>query len=704
MKDLEQVIEQTLDNLTKEVIRPVTSIGNVDQDAIPQLIDVGYYTDPKYWGKISDNDNDTIQFYINMATLEANNISYSPTGTIFERWDIKQDLAGYIEPTNKTRIRRAIALITDVFENADFDRTKGSYSLSLPGMSVSQSGEGTNLTVPQAAINELINAGFHLAPYSTEPSINNKPTDYVETDFFRAGNEEMENNITYQSGDGRYVRQFQESAQENWIPVVEPNKMVAFYPISEVLERGEVTKIENAEKIRDLNDGLFKHINEFPISTWDGLTDAEIFNLIRGYSGMWKQQFPYQKGSLAWANIDTTGKEIAIYESLQNDNWGNEPLSSPEFWQKKNFIIDVKDIVKEVIKQSQPLNAIEIKKQLDALPTIDNIIFNKNIAYNFTTKALFDLAKEEYKIQDTDYIVEENGTIFGHGENGEVVGDGLFKAYNLPRDMKLELGCYSLFNGSIHNSTVRFVDGYGGILSTRDTWPGQGWGGIASNNVNWSTTRFTIYLNGNVEQTQFKPQFTQKYMVTFNKDVIKRSVVKVDNNTTNFKEIEGNILDNRKSKTTLTQMINYTNSVSNDSFETSINLSSASDLSVAKVLTATTPNGNDAINLCYHLRDGIATFTGNWKNNKKIYASSGLIPLEPNSETTLINNIASVVNLTGLINESADQEFRGSFLPKIINNKGVEFKFENRQIKVKNTLTTQIVFNFNVEYTIFGEE
>lgn len=43
--------------------------------------------------------------------------------------------------------------------------------------------------------------------------------------------------------------------------------MVAFYPISEVLERGEVTKIENAEKIRDLNDGLFKHVNEFPIST-----------------------------------------------------------------------------------------------------------------------------------------------------------------------------------------------------------------------------------------------------------------------------------------------------------------------------------------------------------------------------------------------------------------------------------------------------
>lgn len=58
----------------------------------------------------------------------------------------------------------------------------------------------------------------------------------------------------------------------------------------------------------------------------------------------------------------------------------------------------------------------------------------------------------------------------------------------------------------------------------------------------------------------------------------------------------------------------------------------------------------------------------------------------------------------GLINESADQEFRGSFLPKIINNKGVEFKFENSQIKVKNTLTTQIVFNFNVEYTIFGED
>ncbi len=75
-------------------------------------------------------------------------------------------------------------MITDVFENSDYDRTKGSYSFSLPGMSVSQSNSENNLVIPQAAINALVEAGFHLAPYSTEPTREMRPniTDPL-TDF-----------------------------------------------------------------------------------------------------------------------------------------------------------------------------------------------------------------------------------------------------------------------------------------------------------------------------------------------------------------------------------------------------------------------------------------------------------------------------------------------------------------------------------------
>lgn len=128
---------------------------------------------------------------------------------------------------------------------------------------------------------------------------------------------------------------------------------------------------ESANKILDNKDGLYKFIEEFPISTWKGLTAQEIFNLIQGYSGMWKAKFPYQVGSMTWANVDATGNTIAIYVSLVENNVGNEPLSNPTMWEVKNYTIDVEDIVKEVIKQSQPLNAIEIKKQIDALPTIE---------------------------------------------------------------------------------------------------------------------------------------------------------------------------------------------------------------------------------------------------------------------------------------------------------------------------------------------
>ncbi len=78
-----QAQEPEQDEPEKEpIIRPESQI---EADPIPTIIDVGYYTSPQHFGKISETDNETIQFYINVACIELNRLSISDTGTIFER-------------------------------------------------------------------------------------------------------------------------------------------------------------------------------------------------------------------------------------------------------------------------------------------------------------------------------------------------------------------------------------------------------------------------------------------------------------------------------------------------------------------------------------------------------------------------------------------------------------------------------------------
>ena len=501
--EIEQLIQEF--ETEEKMERPETTIPNVENEAIPVIIDVGYYTSPKYWGKISDNENETIQFMINMATIEANNMSMSHEGTIFQRWNIKEGNQGYITPEQRLHIRRAVCLITDVFENADFDRTKGSYSFSLPGMSASQSSSENNLVVPQSAINELQMAGFYLVAYSKEHTVESKcDITEINTCFEASGNEELNTPITIANADNRYIRQFQPNVLRGSIPRVNVRQMVEFARIEDIINESGELEVERVRQIYDPNTGTFKHINEFNVNYFGGWTAEQIINAIIASNTTYNPLIDYVVGFVVLSTkADGT---FTWYQSIKSPNIGNQPSESPEYWRElPNAPIDINLIIEQLKPFIVEQTEAEVTKQLNELPTIDNIIYPANIWTPFESKDWFDNnVKTPYNlVEGVDYVVYDKTLLNDISGNLSVIN-------NPNKD--------NLFSPKWYFDNGNQIDG-GKLL------------GAVANGTRAGNSPADIPNNANLslvaDLSAATKENTDWYIVKFNKDIIKKSVVKV---------------------------------------------------------------------------------------------------------------------------------------------------------------------------------
>lgn len=80
--EIKEILE-SLENKERKP-RPKTNVGT-EADKIPIIIDIGYYTGLEYWGKQTETAEETLQFYINTATIHIDRLSNSEFGTIFDR-------------------------------------------------------------------------------------------------------------------------------------------------------------------------------------------------------------------------------------------------------------------------------------------------------------------------------------------------------------------------------------------------------------------------------------------------------------------------------------------------------------------------------------------------------------------------------------------------------------------------------------------
>ena len=131
---------------------------------------------------------------------------------------------------------------------------------------------------------------------------------------------------------------------------------------------GEIENANNANKILDPIDNIYKLINKFDISYWNGLTKEETYYAIFASNTIWNPTFNYRKDFVVQFTEITKGSkksELKWALSLIDNNIGNNPNTSPLEW--KVFETPPVDI-SEIIKQLEPYIALEVEKQINELP------------------------------------------------------------------------------------------------------------------------------------------------------------------------------------------------------------------------------------------------------------------------------------------------------------------------------------------------
>lgn len=582
-----------------------------------------------------------------------------------------------------SQIVEAFIAQTQYSLNMGNDFTQGGGSYSIGGINSSFSRPIERETIAPSVHKLLQNARvYHLQDFSISTGAKIEYCNPLE-----------EEPITRSIGDDRYVKQSQPDVPIGNVAVVDKNHLVNFANPTD-LNFG----FYSANRIKQWNSNEYVTIDKINSLAFFGdflwgfgsaVQRGEIYEMIAAVNLVWRRSINYKAGTIVPLvyDVPVTKKNIVgfnqtlTYFLALKDSIGIYPLNDTTgTWEKVEVIdVDVTKVIEQVYNKVLPyvdtmfnkyknevdvrLNTFEenvtntlipteIKTQLDKLPTIDNIIYPKNIAHNFTTKALFDLAKVEYNILETDYIVEENGTIFGHGENGEVVGDGLLKQSDLPNIRFW----FSIRYGNI---------GYENTPNISHKLPTQFYYDDASTDITERGGEFFISatirqfvkvgfdLNGDVEQTQFIPKYTQKYMVTFNKDIIKKSVVKVENAEVSFKDIKGALTDNTSAYNLLDWMnsgFRQIDAGEDGLLKTDFTLRNVSKLNgFDNNFSYTMSNSQNALKLNYNIKDGVEVWTGNYLNGKEIYINKITANVSAGTETFIFHNVEDIVSINAFL-------------------------------------------------------
>lgn len=395
-------------------------------------------------------------------------------------------------------------------------------------------------------------------------------------------------------------------------------------------------KSEKADKIlvRDIlrNEKVYKFLDEVDIHLLKGLTDKEIYKAIAASELSWQEDYNYTKDQIV-VYIDK--KNIMKWvKSLKLDNIGHDP-NAPDgniYWEYLNVEpIDTKLIFEEIIKELKtnilPKSVkTEVETQLNALPTVKNILFKRGVKYDFRTKAIFDEICKANNILEQDYMLYENSTIFGVGTDGLRVGDGMLKQPNLPN---INLRHEHLLQMYEAGQTDKCFGGSNAGL----------WGNKACNMAD-------IFLNGNVQQQQFIPQYTEVYSVMFLKDIEREQLIEVKNLNFDFKSITGDLLENKNAYDWLNWIYKVEQNVDageNGLTKTIFNFNSVDQKNKFDNLFICLKDNFEVTEINYNLKDSVETWTGNFLNGNRIYTNRIITKISANTETVILHNVEEIL-------------------------------------------------------------
>lgn len=127
-----------------------------------------------------------------------------------------------------------------------------------------------------------------------------------------------------------YLKKYQPDADVGRVATINNAHIITFEPVQKVFDDAGGLK---AKEVWDPVQQVYKQINQFDISYWNGLTKEQIYNAIYESGIVWNEHIPYQKDWVVMFQLNDGSGEYKYAKSLIDNNLGHNPNTSPNEWE-----------------------------------------------------------------------------------------------------------------------------------------------------------------------------------------------------------------------------------------------------------------------------------------------------------------------------------------------------------------------------------
>ena len=240
-----------------------------------------------------------------------------------------------------------------------------------------------------------------------------------------------------------YLKKYQPDADVGRVATINNAHIITFEPVQKVFDDAGGLK---AKEVWDPVAQVYKQINQFDISYWNGLTKQQIYNAIYESGIVWNEHIPYQQDWVVMFQVNDGSGMYKYAKSKIDNNLGHNPNTSPNEW--------------EILPVSPTdINALYnyIDNKINSLPQINYISEANGEVLQFNSQSDYEAYKTTMGVDDSYFqdindnvayvnkrntfmgiqefqggIVVENGTITGvHSPNydNEVVNLAYFNQF-----------------------------------------------------------------------------------------------------------------------------------------------------------------------------------------------------------------------------------------------------------------------------------
>lgn len=184
-----------------------------------------------------------------------------------------------------------------------------------------------------------------------------------------------------------YLKKYQPDADVGRIATINNAHIITFEPIQNVFDNGGGLK---AKEVWDPVAQVYKQINQFDISYWNGLTKQQIYNAIYESGVVWNEHIPYKQDWVVMFQLNDGSGMYKYAKSLIDNNLGHNPNTSPNEWE----ILPVSPVDMNVL-----YNYIDNK--INSLPQIKYISEANGEVLQFTSTSDYEAYKTTMGVDDS---------------------------------------------------------------------------------------------------------------------------------------------------------------------------------------------------------------------------------------------------------------------------------------------------------------